>query len=151
MAMFATGSREESLDLVQEAMLGFVRRYSSRPEPEWRVLFYRVLQSRITDWRRRMSVRRRFLSWFGRKGAEKQEDPMNGVPDPSAPDPADQVYRQQFAQALDGPLRKLLPEKRHEIRERWRQMTPEERKKVRQKWRGLPPGARREHLERVGE
>ncbi len=66
MAMFATGSREESLDLVQEAMFGFVRRYSGRPEPEWRVLFYRILQSRITDWRRRMSVRRRFLSWLGR-------------------------------------------------------------------------------------
>jgi len=93
MAMFATDSREESLDLVQEEMLGFVRRYSSRPEPEWRVLFYRVLQSRISDWRRRMIVRRRFLSWFGRTDEEKQEDPMNGVPDPSAPDPADQVYR----------------------------------------------------------
>jgi len=109
MAMFATDSREESLDLVQEEMLGFVRRYSSRPEPEWRVLFYRVLQSRISDWRRRMIVRRRFLSWFGRTDEEKQEDPMNGVPDPSAPDPADQVYRQQFAQALERPLRKLPP------------------------------------------
>jgi hypothetical protein len=38
MAKFATGHRDEALDLVQESMLRFVRHYSVRPRQEWNAL-----------------------------------------------------------------------------------------------------------------
>ena len=70
MAVFATRNRDEALDLVQETMFQFVRRYSQRPPEEWKVLFYRILRSRTTDWHRRSFVRRKFLAWLGRPEEE---------------------------------------------------------------------------------
>jgi RNA polymerase sigma-70 factor (ECF subfamily) len=66
MAKFATGSTDDALDLLQKAMLDFVRRYANRPSKERKPLFYRVLQSRIIDWQRRRSVRKRIFPWLGR-------------------------------------------------------------------------------------
>ncbi len=57
MTEFATGNREEALDLMQDAMFGFVRHYGARAADEWQPLFWRVLNSRINDWRRRQRVR----------------------------------------------------------------------------------------------
>lgn len=108
MAVFATGSKEESLDLVQEAMLGFVRLYAARPETEWNVLLYRVLQSRITDWYRRNAVRKRFMTWFGsRAGENEQEDPLQGIADTTTAGPAEYVFRREFADALLKVLKEL--------------------------------------------
>jgi len=46
------------------------------------VLFYRILQSRITDWYRRKAVRKRFMIWLTpRSGADDEEDPLQGVAD----------------------------------------------------------------------
>jgi len=108
MAIFATGSKEESLDLVQEAMLGFVRLYTARPEGEWNVLFYRVLQSRITDWYRRNAVRKRFMGWLGPKaGEDEQEDPLQGIADTTTMGPADQVFQREFTDTLLKVLKEL--------------------------------------------
>ena len=108
MAMYATGSREESLDLVQESMLRFVRLYEGRPEGEWNVLFYRTLQSRITDWYRRNAVRRRVLSWL-RPGAgdDEEEDPLQGVADKASAGPEEEVFRREFGAALRKALGRL--------------------------------------------
>lgn len=62
MAMLATRDRDEALDLVQDAMLGFARRYQNKPHADWPPLFYSVLNSRIMDWHRRWAVRRRWLA-----------------------------------------------------------------------------------------
>ena len=66
MAEFATGNREEALDLVQDAMFGFVRHYGAKPGQEWPPLFWRVLDSRINDWHRRQRVRNRWWAWLDR-------------------------------------------------------------------------------------
>ena len=65
MAEFSIGDADEALDLVQDAMLGFVSRYADKPEAEWNAIFYRILQNRITDWYRRTAVRNKFRAWFG--------------------------------------------------------------------------------------
>ncbi len=57
MAEIATRHREEALDIVQDAMTGFVRSYAHKPRADWGKLFYSVLSSRITDWQRRRKVR----------------------------------------------------------------------------------------------
>jgi RNA polymerase sigma-70 factor (ECF subfamily) len=108
MASFATGNTDEALDLVQEAMFGFARRYTNRPEDEWNTLFYRILQSRITDWYRRNFVRRRFRTWLG-KGNEEDEgrDPMQDVPDTATASPVENMLRHEEAIALERAIQRL--------------------------------------------
>lgn len=114
-ARFSSGSNEEALDLVQEAMFHFVKHYTSRPEEEWRPLFYKVLQSRITDWHRRTSIRRRFLCWIGRGPGDEEEgvDPLQDAADTASPDPAECLIRQEFTEALEKALRALPIRQRH--------------------------------------
>ena len=47
MAVMACRDRDEALDLVQDAMMRLVRRYSARPPGEWRPLFFRILHNCI--------------------------------------------------------------------------------------------------------
>lgn len=94
MAVIAVSSRDEALDLVQDAMLGLVQHYSARAEEEWRPLFFRILQSRIRDWYRRERVRQRWRGWLERWRGDDQEeddDPLNEVPAPASCNPARQV------------------------------------------------------------
>lgn len=107
MAKFATRNRDEALDLVQEAMLQFVRRYSVRPRQEWNVLFYRVLRSRVTDWYRRSFVRRKILTWLGRPGAEDPQDPLQSMPDAGNPNPSDHVIQREQRGVLEKAIRAL--------------------------------------------
>jgi RNA polymerase sigma-70 factor (ECF subfamily) len=107
MARFATSSTADALDLVQDAMLDFVSRYAGRPGNEWRVLFFRILQSRITDWYRRTSVRNRFRHWFGPDDDDEADDPYLNIADPAAPDPAEMVTRRFTAEAVEGAVRQL--------------------------------------------
>ena len=108
MARFASRNTDEAFDLVQEAMLQFLRRYADRPHEEWKPLFYRILQSRITDWHRRTSVRKRFLAWLGRKdGEEERTDPLESVADPVNPNPSDHVLREEKRMALEKAIRAL--------------------------------------------
>jgi len=107
MARFATSNADDALDLVQDAMLDFVRRYVERPDSEWHVLFYRILQSRITDWYRRSSVRNRFRHWFGADDGNEGNDPFQNIADPSISDPAENVNRRFTAEAVESAVRQL--------------------------------------------
>ena len=53
MARVATRDRDEALDLVQDAMFRWVRRYAGHPAEQWAPLFYRCVQNRVRDWQRR--------------------------------------------------------------------------------------------------
>lgn len=57
MAEIATGDSDEALDIVQDAMLKLVEKYRDKPPEQWRFLFFKILQTRITDWHRRHKVR----------------------------------------------------------------------------------------------
>lgn len=102
MTEFSVGDPDEALDLVQDAMLGFVRHYTSKPEAEWAPLFYKVLQNRITDWYRRTAVRNRFRAWFGKSNddEENREDPIQTMPDNSSPDPVAALLNADAAEAI---------------------------------------------------
>ncbi|MSM41117.1 MAG: RNA polymerase sigma factor [Geobacter sp.] len=109
MAYLATGNQDDALDIVQDAMLDFVRRYTKKPENEWPPLFHRVLQSRITDWHRRSLVRNRLRIWFGfgSKDGEEEECPLEKVADPIGTTPASLLLNRELGVKLDKAIRGL--------------------------------------------
>lgn len=60
-AEFAVQNPDEALDLVQNSMLKLVQYYADRDSKELTLLFYRILQNEIKDWKRKAWVR----GWFG--------------------------------------------------------------------------------------
>jgi RNA polymerase sigma-70 factor (ECF subfamily) len=107
-ARLAVGNAEDAHDIVQEAMLQLVRRYADRAESEWGPLFHTILQSRISDWRRRSRVRNHFRVWFGDKGeADDDRDPLQNLPDGRSPEPAAQLGNRQAMARLEAALRQL--------------------------------------------
>ena len=108
MAELATAQRDEALDLVQDAMFGFVRHYSQKPAAEWAPLFYRVLDSRLNDWHRRRQVRSRWLAVFTRDvDADDESDEIAQAPDLSEPGPLLRLSGGEAARDLDVALRRL--------------------------------------------
>ena len=80
-AELACGQREDALDIVQDAMLSFARRYAGHPQEEWPPLFHRVLDNRILDHHRRQTVRGRWLGWLSPRGEDDETDPLAQVAD----------------------------------------------------------------------
>ena len=108
MAELATGMREEALDLVQDAMFGFVRHYADKPASDWTPLFYRVLDSRLNDRHRRRTVRSRWLAVFTRSADDDDEgDEIAQAPDLNDPGPLLRLSGTEAARDLDAALRAL--------------------------------------------
>ena len=106
MAELATLNRDEALDLVQDAMFGFVRHYAAKPAADWAPLFYRVLDSRLHDWHRRRQVRSRWLTaWLHDEDAGI--DAIAQAPDVNDPGPLLRLAGSEAAQALDAALVQL--------------------------------------------
>ena len=107
MAELSTRQREDAIDLVQDAMFGFVRHYGMRGAAEWGPLFWRVLDSRIHDWHRRQRVRGRWLGWFDRRDGDGEEDPVALAPDPHEPGPLARLSDGEASAALETALQAL--------------------------------------------
>jgi len=105
MAEFATGNRDEALDLVQDAMFAFVRNYGSHSGAEWPPLFWRVLDSRLNDWHRRQRVRGRW--WFRPGDASGDDDVLSAAPDLREPGPFGRMADGEASAALESALRDL--------------------------------------------
>ncbi len=97
---------DEALDIVQEAMINLVRKYSDRSAEEWRPLFYRILKNKIRDWQRRGIVRGRVMSFFGGQEGETY-DPVAQAAGPRAANPDDAVARSDAMDALEEALADL--------------------------------------------
>ncbi len=86
MAELATSNTDQAMEIVQDAMLALVKKYSHKNEADWGPLFHRILQSKIRDWYRRSKTRN---SIFGllRFNSEDNEDPIQKVEDIKSPGP----------------------------------------------------------------
>ena len=108
MAHFATGNRDEALDIVQDAMMKLVQKYSTHDKATWKPLFYSILETRILDWHRRQQVRNRFRTWLhldtedeeAEEGLEQQPAEVSSTPDFHLQDA-------QFMQSLEVALQDL--------------------------------------------
>jgi len=104
-AQAALRHEDDALDAVQDAMLQLARAYADRPAPEWKPLFYRILENRIRDLQRRRTVRGRVIAWLPLRGAEDDEDPD---PIAEAPSPEPQPLRRLEIEEAMGALEKAL-------------------------------------------
>jgi RNA polymerase sigma-70 factor, ECF subfamily len=115
MAEYGGAVHDDALDIVQDAMIGFVQRYADKPTADWAPLFYRCLSSRITDWQRRATVRGR---WFKRLLPslfdDDSSDPLEALPDAGPIDPALLLSGQEFSASLEAALKKL-PQRQREV------------------------------------
>jgi len=112
MAYVSTGDRDESMDIVQDAMISLVTRYSSRPENEWRPLFYRILGNRIKDTHRKRSVKAKFHFWSDKSNQdgqnETEHDKAYDAPD-SGPAPQHSLSDSESLQQIEKALANLPP------------------------------------------
>lgn len=106
MAELGCGQRDAAFDLVQDAMLAFVRRYADRAPTEWAPLFHRVLDNRLTDWHRRQRVRGRWMFSFFHD-ADDDGDPLDALVDDAEPGPLGRLADDQAGVVLDAALRAL--------------------------------------------
>ncbi len=109
MLELGTRQREEALDLLQDCMLRFVKRYADRPAAEWPPLFFRVVSNAMVDWQRRRSVREKVLAlwpWSRVSGrAQHSPQPVEFDPPDAASVRPDAV--QQRDQLMDSILKAL--------------------------------------------
>ncbi|MBT8442250.1 MAG: RNA polymerase sigma factor [Gammaproteobacteria bacterium] len=112
-ADIAVRNADDALDIVQDSMMRFVRRYSAKPESEWPPLFFRVLRNRIIDHQRSQSVRGRVMTWFSRSGDDDREDPVARAPDPAMRNPEQQAGLDDAMSALEQAVGKL-PDRQRE-------------------------------------
>jgi RNA polymerase sigma-70 factor, ECF subfamily len=105
MAYFAVQDRDEALDIVQDAMLNLVRRYSGAAREEWPPLFHRILQHRIRDHYRRQKVRAVVRSWFGGDESDDQDE-LAATP-AAAPGPQEQLMQGQAVEQLNRAIESL--------------------------------------------
>jgi len=110
MARSLTGDAEEAMDVVQDSMLRFSRRYSGRPDGEWRPIFFRILINRGRDFQRRRAVRSRIMNWFRN---EDLPDPVETAPATAAWDPLAAVTGMEAMNALERVVAEL-PERQRE-------------------------------------
>lgn len=107
MAELACSSRDDALDVVQDAMCAFVKNYAAKPEPDWAPLFHRVLDSRLNDFHRRRTVRNRWLAVFERKEDDDKLDPIEQAQDLQDPGPLLRLAGSEAGKALDAALKAL--------------------------------------------
>jgi RNA polymerase sigma-70 factor (ECF subfamily) len=112
-AQAALRNEDDALDAVQDAMLQLSRAYAERPAPEWKPLFYRILENRIRDMQRRRTVRGRVMAWLPFRGEDDDEEPDPISQAPSAePQPVKRLELDEAMAALEKALGELPPRQR---------------------------------------
>ena len=62
-ALMSTRKQADALDILQDAMMQMVTYYANHPPKDWRLLFQRVLHSKIMDWHRLVKRRSKWFVW----------------------------------------------------------------------------------------
>ena len=108
MARIATGCDQDALDIVQDVMLNLVQTYSHKPASDWKPLFYRILQNRITDFHCKKTLTGRIFAWIGiAPSADDDEPSIDNLVDPHAILPEDILHNTRFSEVLISALERL--------------------------------------------
>jgi RNA polymerase sigma-70 factor, ECF subfamily len=110
-AQLGLRNEDDALDAVQDAMMKLVQSYGTRPEEEWRPLFYRILSNRVRDMQRRRTVRGRIMAWLPIGGTDDDDeayDPIAQAPSPDA-SPAKRLELDEAIGVLETAVAALPP------------------------------------------
>lgn len=99
MARFSTNQDEEALDIVQDAMLKLVQKYSYFDKEEWPKYFFRILHNKINDWYRRENVRNRWRVFFN-KSADSTYDAEDTVAQSTFREPEQAFFGEETTNGL---------------------------------------------------
>jgi len=146
-AEIATRSRDDALDIVQDAMLHLARAYGSRPAEEWAPLFHRIVENKIRDFQRRQTVRNRVFFWRSKPTEEGDEPhPDELAPDLSVPDATERLMQAEALRRLERAMA-ALPERQRQafVLRVWDGLSTEEAAAV----MGCTDGSVKTHLSRA--
>lgn len=115
LAIIATGSRDDALDVVQDAMMKLAQNYSDRAQPQWGPLFHRILHNTIMDWHRKQKVRNTWQVFLNATGLGKNPDrhsagasvDLDEFRDQVDGNPALKLANERTMEALDAALHRL--------------------------------------------
>lgn len=110
MARLSTSHTEDAHDIVQDAMYKLIEKYPDKTPADWKPLFYRILQSKITDYYRRKALRDKVFPWKKTDDQESEdylETQLNQGVSPSSNEPAKMLLRGQHAQQLSDGIEQL--------------------------------------------
>ena len=146
-AEVATRSRDDALDIVQEAMLHLARAYGRRPPEEWPPLFHRIVENKIRDFQRRQTVRNRVFFWRTRPADELDEPELESLtPDLSVPDATERLMQAEAMRRLELAVADLPARQRQAFVLRvWDGLSTEETANV----MGCSDGSVKTHLSRA--
>ncbi|WP_245536659.1 RNA polymerase sigma factor [Thiothrix nivea] len=96
-ARLATHDEDEAMDIVQDAMLKLVQKYSGHPSGEWGALFHTILHSRINDWHRRQKVRNRWRVFFFADDNDDEFQPEEQVAQTQFLEPEPQLMQEEMS------------------------------------------------------
>ncbi len=116
-AAFAVRDQHAAMDIVQDAMLKLVEKYSQRPPSELPPLFQRILQNTIRDYYRRQKVRSTWMTLFSsfRPQEENEDyDPLETMQIEAgrSDGPLERLERSQIALFVEQALQALPPRQR---------------------------------------
>ena len=110
MAEMETRNASDAIDLVQDAMEALMQKYVRKPPEEWRPLFYRILQNKIKDWRRKSFVRQRFH--IMRSSDESEAEIVETQIESSTISPEQQYAQDMSLERLQSALNRLSSRQR---------------------------------------
>lgn len=145
-AYAACNDRQNALDIVQDSMFKMVRNYAKKPAHQWRPLFFKVLQNRITDQHRKRGFGR-LVQWFGQR-----QDEDNAVAEAVEQLPSGNIAPDRLADssrlndAVAAALSKLSPKQQQAIVLRlWQGQSVKETAQA----MGISEGSVKTHLSRA--
>jgi RNA polymerase sigma-70 factor, ECF subfamily len=103
MAELATKSSDDALDILQDAMIALIRKYSDQPQEECKPLFFQILQNQIRDWHRMKKVRNAWGSFWNKD----DDDPISQLAEPAIRDPGEELVLPESSENVHTALRTL--------------------------------------------
>ncbi len=139
-AVVSVQQQADALDVVQEAMLAFVKYYQDKPKTDWRPLFYRVLQNKINDHHRRQK------GWLKHFFSAKDQDDVTENQASLTPSPLEQLNHQNQGNEMIKIIQKLPQQQQQVILYRhWQELSVEETAQILQ----ISTGSVKTHLYRA--
>ncbi|MFC3193089.1 sigma-70 family RNA polymerase sigma factor [Marinicella sediminis] len=139
-ALLNTRHPEDSLDVVQEAMIAFVTAYQHKPDDQWKPLFYRILHNKMNDHHRRKK------HWFKYFFQGNDGDQLAVEQAADMPSPASRLITAEQGQALVEYISQLpVKQKQVLIYRHWQQLSVNETARIMQ----ISEGSVKTHLHRA--